>query len=82
MGGAAEVACLTPTAHPALEVALGLEVTRAGQRYSTHDDNASSSQPFAFYAALPASATHAPVAGPSAGGTLLNVSLPPLGSAL
>ena len=82
MGGAAEVACLTPTAHPAAEVALGLEVTRAGQRYSTHDDNASSSQPFAFYAALPASATYAPVAGPSAGGTLLNVSLPPLGPAL
>merc|ERR1719272_2557438 len=82
MGGAAEVVCLTPASHPAAMVALGLEGTRAGQRYSTHDDNASSSHPFAFYAALPASATYAPVAGPSAGGTLLNVSLPPLGPAL
>ena len=79
---AAEVVCLTPASHPAALVALGLEVTRAGQRYSTHDDNASSSHPFAFYAALPASATYAPAAGPNAGGTLLNVSLPPLGSAL
>ena len=82
VGGMAEVVCLTPASHPVAEVALGLEVTRAGQRYSTHDDNASSSRPFAFYTALPASATYAPVAGPSAGGTLLNVSLPPLGPAL
>ena len=80
MGGLATVMCLTPSSQPAAEVGLGLKVTRGGQNYSTHNDAASSSRPFGFFTALPSDAAYAPEAGPSSGGTLLNVSLPALGS--
>ena len=76
-GGAAVVTCATPPA-PAVGVwRLGLRLRRDGVSYSTHDDAGSVPLPYVVYPALPPNGTsHAPLAGPSLGGTLVTISLP------
>ena len=81
-GGAGLVVCPTPESPNAMvgETALGLLVTRGGQRYSTHDDVGGVPLPYTFYPALPNETAWEPRAGPVAGGTLVNFSLPGLGA--
>jgi len=60
----------------AAEATVGVQLTRAGQTYSTHDDVATAPHPFAFYKP-PSDESVVPMLGPARGDTLLVWALPP-----
>ena len=66
---------------------LGISLRRDGQVYSTHDDVGGLPLPYVFYPALgdatgSQATARSPAAGPVAGGTLVNITLPRLSDAV
>ena len=74
--GVGAVTCSTPAGMAAAEATVGVQLTRAGQTYSTHDDVATAPHPFAFYKPR-SDESVVPMLGPARGDTLLVWALPP-----